>query len=49
VIKSWVFEFFATPDALAKEFDPAQSLRYFNAYFDLWTGAEPASVDGMLS
>jgi alkanesulfonate monooxygenase SsuD/methylene tetrahydromethanopterin reductase-like flavin-dependent oxidoreductase (luciferase family) len=47
MIKSWVFEFFATPRALAEQFDPAASQRYFNAYLDLWTSAEPAGFEGI--
>lgn len=47
MIKSWVFEFFATPDALAERFDPAESQRFFDAYLDLWTSAEPAGFDGI--
>jgi alkanesulfonate monooxygenase SsuD/methylene tetrahydromethanopterin reductase-like flavin-dependent oxidoreductase (luciferase family) len=47
MIKSWVFEFFATPPDLTARFDPAASLRYFNAYLDLWTSAEAAGFDGI--
>jgi len=47
MIKSWVFEFFATPHALLERFDPSESQRYFNAYLDLWASAEPAGFDGI--
>jgi alkanesulfonate monooxygenase SsuD/methylene tetrahydromethanopterin reductase-like flavin-dependent oxidoreductase (luciferase family) len=47
MIKSWIFEFFATPPELAQHFDPAASLDYFNAYLDLWTSAEAAGFDGI--
>jgi len=47
MIKSWIFEFFATPPELTQCFEPAASLRYFNAYLDLWTSAEPAGFDGI--
>ena len=47
MIKSWIFEFFATPAALADRFDPAASQRYFNAYLDLWASAEPIGFDGI--
>ena len=47
MIKSWIFEFFATPTELADRFDPAASQRYFDAYLDLWASAEPAGFDGI--
>jgi alkanesulfonate monooxygenase SsuD/methylene tetrahydromethanopterin reductase-like flavin-dependent oxidoreductase (luciferase family) len=47
MIKSWIFEFFATPPELIERFDPAASLRYFNAYLDLWTMAEAAGFEGI--
>ena len=47
MIKSWIFEFFATPPELTQRFDPEASLRYFNAYLDLWTRAEAAGFDGI--
>jgi hypothetical protein len=47
MIKSWIFEFFATPAELAEGFDPAESQSYFNAYLDLWASAEPADFDGI--
>jgi alkanesulfonate monooxygenase SsuD/methylene tetrahydromethanopterin reductase-like flavin-dependent oxidoreductase (luciferase family) len=47
MIKSWIFEFFATPAKLAERFDPAESQRHFNAYLDLWASAEPAGFDGI--
>jgi alkanesulfonate monooxygenase SsuD/methylene tetrahydromethanopterin reductase-like flavin-dependent oxidoreductase (luciferase family) len=47
MIKSWIFEFFAAPPELSQRFDPEASLRYFNAYLDLWAGAEAAGFDGI--
>jgi len=47
MIKSWVFEFFHPPAKLAGRFDAVESLRYFNAYLDLWASAEPAGFDGI--
>jgi alkanesulfonate monooxygenase SsuD/methylene tetrahydromethanopterin reductase-like flavin-dependent oxidoreductase (luciferase family) len=47
VIKSWIFEFFATPPELIERFDPQASLRFFDAYLDLWTSAEAAGFDGI--
>jgi alkanesulfonate monooxygenase SsuD/methylene tetrahydromethanopterin reductase-like flavin-dependent oxidoreductase (luciferase family) len=47
MIKPWIFEFFASPQALAQQFDPAASQRYFNAYLDLWASAEPAGFEGI--
>jgi alkanesulfonate monooxygenase SsuD/methylene tetrahydromethanopterin reductase-like flavin-dependent oxidoreductase (luciferase family) len=47
MIKSWIFEFFATPPELIARFDPDASLRYFNAYLDLWASAEAAGFDGI--
>ncbi|MGI9146273.1 MAG: LLM class flavin-dependent oxidoreductase [Chloroflexota bacterium] len=46
IIKSWIFEFFATPEELARQFDPAASQRYFDAYLDLWASAECVGFDG---
>ncbi len=47
MIKSWIFELFATPHDLAEQFDPAASQRYFDDYLDLWVSAEPAGFDGI--
>jgi alkanesulfonate monooxygenase SsuD/methylene tetrahydromethanopterin reductase-like flavin-dependent oxidoreductase (luciferase family) len=47
MIKPWIFEFFASPHALVQHFDPDASQRYFNAYLDLWTSAEPAGFEGI--
>src|SRR5215469_6764300 len=47
MIKAWIFEFFASPQALAQHFDPGASQRYFNAYLDLWASAEPAGFEGI--
>lgn len=47
MIKPWIFEFFATPPELIARFDPAASLRHFNAYLDLWTRAEAAGFEGI--
>lgn len=47
MIKPWIFEFFATPPELIERFDPAASLRHFNAYLDLWTSAEAAGFEGI--
>ena len=47
MIKPWIFEFFATPFELVDRFDAAASQRYFNAYLDLWTNAEPAGFEGI--
>jgi alkanesulfonate monooxygenase SsuD/methylene tetrahydromethanopterin reductase-like flavin-dependent oxidoreductase (luciferase family) len=47
MIKPWVFEFFAAPSDLHDRFDAAQSLRYFEAYLDLWASAEPAGFEGV--
>jgi alkanesulfonate monooxygenase SsuD/methylene tetrahydromethanopterin reductase-like flavin-dependent oxidoreductase (luciferase family) len=47
MIKPWIFEFFASPQAQAQQFDPEASLRYFNAYLDLWASAEPAGFEGI--
>jgi alkanesulfonate monooxygenase SsuD/methylene tetrahydromethanopterin reductase-like flavin-dependent oxidoreductase (luciferase family) len=47
VIKSWLFEFFPAPRALAEHFDPAQSARYFNSYLDNWASTEPLGFEGI--
>ena len=47
MIRSWIFEFFAAPPALADLFDPEASQNYYNAYLDLWASAEPAGFDGI--
>jgi alkanesulfonate monooxygenase SsuD/methylene tetrahydromethanopterin reductase-like flavin-dependent oxidoreductase (luciferase family) len=47
MIKSWIFEFFATPRELVERFDAAASQRYFNDYLDVWASAEPAGFDGI--
>jgi alkanesulfonate monooxygenase SsuD/methylene tetrahydromethanopterin reductase-like flavin-dependent oxidoreductase (luciferase family) len=47
VIKSWIFEFFATPHELAQHFDPVASQRFFDAYLELWTLAECVGFDGI--
>jgi alkanesulfonate monooxygenase SsuD/methylene tetrahydromethanopterin reductase-like flavin-dependent oxidoreductase (luciferase family) len=47
LIKSWVFEFFPAPHEPLESFEPARSAAYFNAYLDLWAGAEPAGFNGI--
>ena len=47
MIKSWIFEFFATPPRLIEDFDPAASLRHFDGYLDAWTSAEAAGFEGV--
>jgi alkanesulfonate monooxygenase SsuD/methylene tetrahydromethanopterin reductase-like flavin-dependent oxidoreductase (luciferase family) len=47
VIKSWIFEFFATPAELAQNFEPAASQRFFDAYLELWALAECVGFDGI--
>ena len=47
MIKPWIFEFFAAPSELHDRFDAAKSLRYFDAYLDLWASAEPAGFEGI--
>src|ERR1700685_386214 len=47
IIKSWIFEFFATPPSLIEHFDPAASLRHFDGYLDAWTSAEAAGFEGI--
>ena len=47
MIRSWIFEFFATPQAIAQQFDPVASQSYFDAYLDLWTSAECVGFDGI--
>jgi alkanesulfonate monooxygenase SsuD/methylene tetrahydromethanopterin reductase-like flavin-dependent oxidoreductase (luciferase family) len=47
VIKSWIFEFFATPVQLAQQFDAAASQRFFDAYLELWALAECVGFDGI--
>src|SRR5215831_21340966 len=47
MIKPWIFEFFGTPVEFRERFDPAGSLRYFDAYLDLWASAEPAGFEGI--
>jgi len=47
MIRSWIFEFFATPQAPTEQFDPVASQAYFNAYLDLWTSAESCGFDGI--
>ena len=47
MIKSWIFEFFATPPRLIEDFDPALSLRHFDGYLDAWTNAEAAGFEGI--
>ena len=47
MIKSWIFEFFATPPQLIEHFDPALSLRHFDGYLDAWTSAEAAGFEGI--
>lgn len=47
MIKPWIFEFFPTPGEPARQFDPAASQRYFNAYLDLWASAERAGFEGI--
>src|SRR5215475_891494 len=47
MIKPWIFEFFASPQAQAQQFEPEASQRYFDAYLDLWASAEPAGFEGI--
>jgi alkanesulfonate monooxygenase SsuD/methylene tetrahydromethanopterin reductase-like flavin-dependent oxidoreductase (luciferase family) len=47
MIKSWIFEFFATPEELAQHFDPVASQRFFDAYLGLWASAECVGFDGI--
>src|ERR1700694_1937338 len=47
MIRAWIFEFFPAPPQAAHEFDPAASLRHFNAYLDLWASAERVGFDGI--
>jgi len=47
VIKPWIFEFFPAPHELEAQFDAKRSAAYFNAYLDLWTGAEPLGFEGI--
>jgi alkanesulfonate monooxygenase SsuD/methylene tetrahydromethanopterin reductase-like flavin-dependent oxidoreductase (luciferase family) len=47
MIKPWIFEFFAAPPELARQFDPAASQRYFNAHLDLWASAEALGFEGI--
>ena len=47
MIKPWIFEFFAAPGELHERFDASDSLRYFEAYLDLWASAEPAGFEGI--
>jgi alkanesulfonate monooxygenase SsuD/methylene tetrahydromethanopterin reductase-like flavin-dependent oxidoreductase (luciferase family) len=47
MIKPWIFEFFATPPALAERFDAAASQRFLADYLDLWASAEPLGFEGI--
>jgi len=47
MIKPWIFEFFGTPAEFHERFDASRSLRYFEAYLDLWASAEPAGFEGI--
>jgi alkanesulfonate monooxygenase SsuD/methylene tetrahydromethanopterin reductase-like flavin-dependent oxidoreductase (luciferase family) len=47
MIKPWIFEFFGTPAEFHDRFDAPGSLRYFEAYLDLWASAEPAGFEGI--
>ena len=47
MIKPWIFEFFGAPGEFHERFDAAGSLRYFDAYLDLWASAEPAGFEGI--
>jgi hypothetical protein len=41
MIKPWIFEFFAAPRELVDRFDPQASQRYFDAYLESITSAQP--------
>src|SRR6188768_61866 len=47
MIKPWIFEFFGAPSEFHDGFDASRSQRYFEAYLDLWTSAEPAGFEGI--
>ncbi|HEY1746352.1 MAG TPA: LLM class flavin-dependent oxidoreductase [Xanthobacteraceae bacterium] len=47
MIKSWIFEFFATPPELVQHYDPAASQRHFDGYLDAWVSAEAAGFEGI--
>ena len=47
MIKPWIFEFFGAPAEFHERFDASRSLRYFDAYLDLWASAEPAGFEGI--
>ena len=47
MIKPWIFEFFGAPGEFHERFDASRSLRYFDAYLDLWASAEPAGFEGI--
>jgi len=47
MIKPWIFEFFGAPGDFHERFDAVGSLRYFDAYLDLWASAEPAGFEGI--
>jgi len=47
MIVPWIFEFFGAPHEFDERFDAPGSLRYFDAYIDLWVSAEPAGFEGI--
>ncbi|HEY2870748.1 MAG TPA: LLM class flavin-dependent oxidoreductase [Reyranella sp.] len=47
MIKPWIFEFFGAPAEFYERFDASRSLKYFEAYLDLWASAEPAGFEGI--
>lgn len=47
MIKSWVFEFFASPPELASKFDRQISADYFNDHLALWPRAEALGFEGI--
>ena len=47
MIKPWIFEFFGAPGEFYERFDASRSLKYFEAYLDLWASAEPAGFEGI--
>ncbi len=46
MIKSWVFEFFGSPE-FESTFDPQHSADYFNGYLALWPRAEALGFEGI--
>ena len=47
MIKSWIFEFFPTPQEPGEADDPRRSADYFNWYLDLWPRAEHLGYEGI--